>query len=236
MVLVYTYNSQVHKNKEINDLNISYYRESIHRAKELGYRVEMYSDSSLFSKEVDKLHLIKGYKTLLWDSYKFIPLSKRDDNFILIDGDVFLYKPIELDPSCDFTADCIEEGNWNLLYNNTVKQLTELGVQTIIPEWDGRFLKVVSCGVLHFKNPVFRMVYTSLWNKLYSFIEDNSPVLDLYSCTPVAAQYLLTLLAKTHNIKYELLNERLGYPGKFYVHHAGKDKFKGVGINKGSII
>ena len=122
MVIVYTFDSTVNEDKEKNTVIKNYYLESINRAKKLGYTVEMYTNCDWFTNVVDKVY-IRERRSLLWDSYKFIPLLERKDNFILLDGDVFLDDKINLSTIHDVLFDTYETGNWNLLYARSVNRL-----------------------------------------------------------------------------------------------------------------
>lgn len=224
MVIVYTLDSKVNIDKNKRSIIYQYYKESITRAKKLGYQVEIYTNDMYFQKYVDKLHFIER-DSILWDSYKFIALSKRSDNFILLDGDVFLDSKVELQKGYDVLFDTYEVGNWNLLYSKEVRKLTQLDVHTIIPEWTNTPQKVMSCGFLYFNDLNFRQIYLDRWLKLEEFITNNQTDLDTYKSTAVAAQYLLTVLVNYYNISVYYYSKDLGIPNQFYTHHAGKGKY-----------
>jgi len=234
MVIVYTFDSTVNKDEDKNIVLKNYYLESINRVKKLGYTVEMYTNCDWFTTVVDKVHIRKR-SSLLWDSYKFIPLLERKDNFILLDGDVFLDDKVNLSSIHDVLFDTYETGNWNLLYARSVNKLTELGIEKVIPEWKAIPQEVMSCGFLYFNDINFRELYADRWIKAEKFITEHKQDLDLYTCTATAAQYLLTILCNHYSKTRHHYSESLGIPNPFYTHHAGKDKYKGHsirGINK----
>lgn len=226
MVIVYTFDSTVNIDKDKNLAIKNYYLESIGRAKKVGYTVEMYTNCDWFNTVVDRVY-IRERKSLLWDSYKFIPLLERKDNFILLDGDVFLDKQINLSPIHDVIFDTYETGNWNILYSRTVNKLTELGVDKVVPEWKALPQEVMSCGLLYFNDTEFKDLYVDRWYKIEKFIEENKNEIDLYTATATAAQYLLTILSNYYSKTRHYYSESIGIPNEFYIHHAGKGKYKG---------
>ena len=236
MVLVYTFDKNVYSDLNKVEITLKFYKESIKRAKQLGYVVHIYTNEKTLEPLVDKFFLIESQFSLLWDSFKFKALEKLTDNYILVDGDVFIHKPLNRLLS-DVVVDTIEKGNWNLLYSSTVRVLTNLDVKSVIPEWDGSFQSVFSCGVLYFNDLEFKNYYLQSWYKLNEFINYNKKYLDLYEATPVAAQYLLTLLTRKHHKTFSYYSKDLGVSNEYYIHYAGKDKLKGTTIlNSKSVI
>lgn len=226
MKLIYTFDSKVNTDPSVHRILKKYYEESITRAKKLGYYTEIYSDVDWFNSVADKVNFIANANSLLWDAYKFIPLYERIDDFILLDGDIFLDRTIEIPDKADLVCDTYETKNWNLLYSKTVRKLSELGIESIIPEWDCTPRPVISCGLLYFANKEFQFLYTDKWKKVNMFVSANREHLDLYSATATSAQFLLTLLADYNNFKVVNLAQDHGVHNGYYIHHAGKNKLK----------
>lgn len=233
MVIIFTYDSKVNLDSNKKSIIFNYYLEAIGRCKRLGYTVEMYTDTVEFAEFVDVIHLRDSY-SLLWDSYKFYPLEERNDNFILLDGDVFLEKQLKLPSSYDLVFDAYESHNWNLLYSKEVKLLTNLGLQSIIPEWRHQPQDVYNCGVLYFNDREFKDLYVNRWKKINEFIQTYQNKIDLYKATAVSAQYLLTILSKYYKKSTFHYSNDLGVPNEFYTHHAGKGKYSGT-TTKGTV-
>lgn len=226
MNLIYTFNSRFAVDPYKKDKLVSFYTNSIASAKNLNYKVELYSDINWFDDLVDVKHSVNYYHSPLWDSFKFIPLQYRFDKFILTDGDVLFTNPIEINLNCDFAFDTYEQKNWSLLYKETVLTLANLGVKNYIPEWSTIPVNVMSCGLLYFNDLDFRLLYARKWRILNYFIYKNRKALDLYSCTAVAAQFLLTLLARHYNKQSYYYSSELGTPNTYYTHYAGSAKYK----------
>lgn len=224
--LIYTYNSKVNKNPYTQKVYKELYIGSIIKANELGYYTEIYSDVDWFIPYVNKWHTVVHDSSLLWDSYKFIPLSRRKDDFLLIDGDVILMSKL---PSLDKSGiyfDVYEENNWNLLYKDTVTTLSNLGIGKVIPEWSTDPIKVMNCGILKFNNINFKTLYVDRWTKYNRFITEHKNEVNIYTCTPVGAQFLLTLLVNYYNITSEKISLKLGSANPYYHHLAGKEKLR----------
>lgn len=225
MRLIYSYNSKVNTDPTVQKVYRELYSLSINKSRELGYITEIYSDVDWFSPYVNTWHRVEEDSTILWDSFKFIPLANTVEDFLLLDGDIILHNRLELDQSYDVVFDTYELNNWNLLYKETVNTLDKLGIVKVIPEWNTKPVRVFNCGILKLNNKELKNLYTLRWNDYHTFIKQHADQVDLYNATAVGAQFLLTLLVNHYNYSYINYSDVLGQPNKSYHHIAGKNKF-----------
>ena len=209
---------------------IRFYRTAIQKAKQLNYEVELYSNSEIFEKDVDILHWVDAdeFNYEFWDSFKFKVLEERYDDYLLCDGDILFHDRINIDPSADIIFDAWETFNWNDVYKEEVQKLTDLGIQSIIPEWINLTQHVMNCGILKFQNHELQKIYVDRWKKVHNFALQHKDKLNFHKCTCVAAQYLLTILSNYYNAKRVNYSTELRIANPFYVHFAGNAKYQGI--------
>ena len=233
MKLVWTYNILAkvgNKNEERKTILINYYIVSIKKAKSLGYYCIMYTDSfskKYFEKIVDEIHICDQYEnSIQWDCYKVYALEDRNDDFVLIDGDVILNDKLPKFDA-DVVFDTYEVANWKKEYEPVIKQFTELGIGDVIEEWATERKNVFSCGILYFKNDENRKLYVQQWKKYNNFLNEiiKTNDVDRDVATMVGGQYLVTLLALHHGYSYSNINSYLGENSRFYKHHCGPIKY-----------
>lgn len=226
MKLIYTYKDFIHNDVEKREIILEYYKKSISRAKSLGYEIELYTNHEVLTNLVDKVYWV-NQDYIFWDAYKFIPLEERDDDFLLIDGDVFMHKKLPELNQHDFYFDTFEIGekNYSNIYKKNVDILTELGIGDFIEEWKPDVKKITCCGILYFNDKKFQKLYLDKWKIFYKFVEENEGKVSYQHCTAIGAQYLLTLLMEYHNKSYHYFSSQLKEMNEYYIHYAGKDKF-----------
>jgi len=194
-------------------------------AKKLGYTTEIYTNSDIFDSYFDTIHKF-DYNYIFWDSYKLLPYSLRDDDYMIIDYDLFIHKNISFDKDVDFYFDTWE--SWKY-YDAPVKILTELGIGDVIPEWNSNKQKVMNTGILYFKNIDFRKLYYKRYIEFYQFCEQNLDALKTYKpfqmFGTIAAQYLLTILSTYYNIQHYNFSKIPREKNEYYHHMCGPDKF-----------
>lgn len=204
---------------------ITMHETSSKMARKLGYTTELYTNSNIFDGYFDLIHKISD-SYIFWDSYKVLPYLLRNDDYMVIDYDVFIYKKIIFDKDVDFYFDTFE--SWKY-YNEPIKILTDLGIGSVIPEWNSNKQKVMNTGILYFRNRDFRKLYYERYISFYNFCKQNIEVLKKY--TPfqmfgtIAEQYLLTILSEYYNMRHHNFSKLPRVKNNFYHHNPGKEKF-----------
>lgn len=233
MKLIWTYDGKMSKGDDTSRnkiILINYYIHSIVTAKAFGYETIIYCDSyssKYFKFIVDEMVIVESYEdSIIWDYMKVKVMEDRDDEFILIDGDVILHKQLP-EFSADIVFDTYETANWMSEYSKTSKQLEDLGVKEIIPYWDSERKAVISTGIFYL-NPIFRKEYVSEFKKCNKFINQNkyTSIFHKDNISLVGGQYLLTLFANHNKLTRFNINKNMGEIGKYYKHYFGKTKYQ----------
>ena len=242
MKLVYTfttqYTSKIYNTNNVEKLifgYINYYRESIKKSLNCGYEVDFYLSEDIIKYFIDlEINLIK-IETIdsgLFDFLKAMVLKERSDEFILIDGDVFLKDKLLLNTNidCIYETDCIisndskydditKDKTWNVFYKPYVNELTNLDIKSIIPEWSGnRFDTVHNIGILYFNNIELKNLYVDRWYKFNDFVNKN--IENKIPFTVIGAQYLLTEIINYYKFTSSKFDDNL------FSHDIGIYKFK----------
>ena len=237
--LVWSYDKNVRTDKYLGK-TIDFYKASIRKAKNLGYKTVIYTNSHIFDDLVDEVHH-RNNEYIFWDGFKFIPLLERDDDFCLIDGDLLLNKrlPIE-NMDADIIFDVTERRKYSWYYQTGVRLLDTLDIQTIIPEWTIAKVPIFNCGLLRITNKEFRELYVDRWKTLHDYCAERMDVFSnkhlnklsktrneyLGTLTTIAAQYLLTILAHQYNMSWSGIRKDEKIPVcPYYIHYVGANKF-----------
>jgi len=205
---------------------ISYYIESIKRAKKLGYYCIIYTNKECFKyfeDLVDEILLIENYESILFDGIKAHIMGLRDDEFCLIDGDLILNKKLP-DFKTDVVFDTYEIQNWEDVYQPVINQLDKLGIGNHINIWDTQKIPVINTGILFIKNIKIRKEWFTFFNIFNNFIKNlnDEHKIETHYAALVGGQYLLTLLLnKTSEVRGEFFNNN----NEFYRHYATKGKY-----------
>jgi hypothetical protein len=228
--LIWTYDGSVEKtimNETHRIVLINHYILSIMTAKKLGYNTIIYCDKNseqYFKDVIDEIvYLENNLYPKIWDYPKLYVLENRDDDFILIDGDVILNKKLPLFEE-DIVFDTHEHGNWVPDYLDIIKRMEEIGVKEIIPFWTTEKLPVINTGLLYIKNKEFKNEYIKIWKFMYDWIFSLNEEFDKTKIAMIISQYLLTILVKNNNITFKKMNKYVSEKGEYYTHYFGVHK------------
>ena len=223
--------------QEYVDIVLAWHKLSMSRGRELGYRIAVYcdfSDVSFFREYADEIHAYRNYYDMFWDSYKFIALENRTDNYILVDHDVVVKQlPFEYDE--DVIFDFADTSRYSLYRKgapeienseNILQQYFDLGIVDVIPEWTMEEIFIPCTGVLKINNPELRDLYLTRWKAIYDFTHKHN--LPFGIATSVAAEFVLGCLINYHNFSYRSLSSPQvgGSVSDWHVHYAGSKKYK----------
>ena len=221
--IIWTYNKNIHSDKNIIKNIEAYYKRSIYDAKSFGHSTELYSNDKNF-KNVPNVFNYTDKKILFWDEFKTIPLHNTKDDFLLADGDIIWHQPFNLNKNVDVLIDSYEVSNWKSLYEIDVNTLSYLGIDKVIPEWDGKKRAAFCTGILCFNNKDFQLLYLDRYFKFKSFVEQYKHMLDINKCTYIAAQYLLATIADVKGFTHYAYSKVLRENNGIYTHYAGDKK------------
>ena len=228
--IVYTYKSPQYQIYKENTNQKKWITKSIESARKLNYKIELYTNDSNFSNEldIDKVHFIDDdYE--LWDSFKIYVLENRlDSNYFLSDNDVIFKKRLPLNNSVDLYFDGTELYNWDWAYKTTMGYLKDNSVFDSVPFWKYNKLPVFNVGILKINNSKLKDDYIFYWKKLHSIVKSHFSNIDKTFVTAVITQYLLTLLSEKDNYQSIHFTRNGEWPDNndFYNHFCGYLKIK----------
>lgn len=224
MILAYSYRYFASDPPLVLDRILQWYRYSIGKAKELGYEVHMFTDKPDWF-EVDRTIVCNpDFGSLFWDNFKMIAIGTFHQDYLCIDGDVLLRRKLDI-PDADVIYDADEPGEYKRAYKELVRELTELGIKDVIPEWNPNGLTPLCCGLLRIPNKDLRYLYYNRWKKFHKFIENKSINTKWSDLTGVAAEYLLACLVDYYSLNKQPLSTELGVQNDSYRHFCGELKW-----------
>ena len=207
------------------------YRTSMYNSIKLGYECELYCDKKskkYFSDLNVKINIIEKDINGLFDNVKAYVYTKRNDDFILIDGDVFLMKRLP-----ELTGDILiekYEAIYHLLYRPTVNYLNSINVGDVIPEWVGNPNQhTINAGLLYIKNKQIKDIYSKRCFELQNFIM-NGNYDNRFEYHATCAQYLLSEIINYYNLECKDFQKN-SEPNTYY-HIAGIGKLKNLDFKK----
>jgi hypothetical protein len=154
------------------------------------------------------------------DDFKVYLLSHISDDEVLVDVDLFLYKPLYLKDGWDIWVD-FKDNSSNEWYKDYIKYCTDNGIVTILPDFIQSSMSIPNIGILKIGNPTLKKDYIKLYNKVryWLFTLDDTPDIGL---SIILGQYLLGLLLKDGKYKIFYCYGN----GNDYIHLSGPVKFK----------
>lgn len=154
------------------------------------------------------------------DDFKVYLLSHISDDEVLVDVDLFLYKPLYLKDGCDIWVD-FKDNSSNGWYKDYVKYCVDNGICNILPDFIQSSMSIPNIGILKIGNPNLKLDYIHSYNKIrdWFFTLDDEPDIGL---SIILGQYLLGLLLKDGKYKVSYCHRN----SNDYIHLSGPVKFK----------
>lgn len=156
------------------------------------------------------------------DDFKVHLLTIIDDDEVIVDTDLFLFKPLYLEPGCDAHFDFMDNSN-KIWYTENLDFFMDNGIRELIPNFNINQINVPNIGILKIPNRNLKEKYIELYYKIrkWSITRDLFPSIGI---SVILGQYLLALLINEYNINY-CSNYR-----NHYAHLSGPNKFKTSGV------
>ena len=154
------------------------------------------------------------------DDFKVYLLSHISDDEVLVDVDLFLYKPLYLKDGWDIWVD-FKDNSSNEWYRDYVKYCVDNGICNILPDFIQSSMSIPNIGILKIDNPNLKLDYIHSYNKIrdWLFTLDDEPNIGL---SIILGQYLLGLLLKDGKYKVSYCHRN----GNDYIHLSGPVKFR----------
>lgn len=208
---------------------------SIQMANELGYQTVLYGTSDAIERlgeYVSEVHNTEQLDYIFFDDLKIHILETRKDDYLIMDGDVFLHSPLIFKNTNSFLyVDTIVRAHYIGYMKDALTTFNTFDIQSIIPEWNP-FTKIsFSTGLLKIKgNNGLLKYYIESYKKLRSWFLENETELtknnsELESKKSLSShlicEHLLQRMVEYYGLQFEQL-----YNENSYYHWQGAEKFK----------
>lgn len=206
---------------------------SIQMAKDLGYETVLYGTSDAIERlgeYVDETYNTDNLEYKFFDDLKVYIWENRDDDYLILDGDVFLHSPLVFKNTNSFVwVDSIVKKQ-NGYAKDCLDILNNFKIKDMIPEWNHETTISFSTGLVRWKgNNGLLKYFIESYKKLRSWFlinekELNKLNVELTSDKSLISHYvcehLLQRIVEYYNLDFEELENR-----NSYYHWQGADKF-----------
>lgn len=209
---------------------------SIQMAKDLGYETVLYGTSDAIEKigqYVDEVYNTDDLEYKLFDDLKVHIWKSRVDDYLTMDGDVFLHSPLIFNDTTPFvTVDSLVKEKHMGYEKDCLDILNGLDINEIIPEWNTESKISFSTGLIRWKgNNGLLQYYLELYKKFRTWFLNNEGLInemnselsaDKSLISHFICEHLLQRLVEYYELTYDVLEDN---PSNSYYHWQGNDKF-----------
>jgi hypothetical protein len=231
MNLIYTFTKKLSNKENLNNI-VKVYRESYKNNLRF-HNIVLYTDreSKCLFEDCFKNIIIRDInKVFLLDDFKFTILQELTYDDLLIDGDIFLKHPLEIDNNnivCDRIVDNVIKDEFYKYYSNTIDIFLKYNINDTFDFFSKDLEYVPNIGILRFNDHKIQTEFLNYYWKLsdwysnkkiesrYKLIENDMRV------SAVFGQYFLGLYLKHKKLNISYCNEN-----NIYSHLSGDEKFK----------
>jgi hypothetical protein len=211
---------------------------SVHLAKDLGYQTVLYgtTDSIVrIGEYFDETHNTDNIEYVLFDDLKIHIWEMRTDDYATIDGDMFLYSPIEFNtnPSIFLSFEQLIKNDIPNSVTDSLKLLNQFDITTLIPEWDISSKNSISTNLIRWKgNNGLLKYYIECYKNLRKLFLDNEDIVKKHNSelvnnksliSHILCEHLLERLVIYYNLSYDEIKTN---PKNSYSHWQGSEKFE----------
>lgn len=207
---------------------------SIQMAKDLGYETILYGTTNVIEKlgkYVDEFIITDNVDYILYDDLKVYIWENRTDDYLILDGDVFLHSPLVFDNSAIVCMDMIIKKQKIGYAKDCLDILNNFDIFKEIPEWDTQTGISFSTGLVKWKgNNGLLKYYIETYKKLKNWflsnevmlnnlnkeLDSNKSLISHYLC-----EHLLQRIVNYYGLKFDALDNE-----NSYFHWQGRDKFE----------
>lgn len=206
---------------------------SIQMGKDLSYETVLYGTSDAIGKlgeYVDETHTIDDLDYTFFDDLKLHILSTRTDDYIILDGDVFLHERLKINTESILSIDTIILEQKEGYAKDCLDILNEFELNKIINEWNPVLKSSFSTGIFYWKGQHELLQYfLDSYNKLRKWYLENENILthrniEFHSNKSLSShfifEHLLYKIVQYHELKFNELDK-----SNSYYHWQGQDKF-----------
>lgn len=220
MVLCFCFTIKILDNQGYLNNYVEMIEKAIECAKQ-HHKVKFYTDEEtvgLLSIKDVEIHIIDTKDFYFVDDFKVHLLNIIEDNEVIIDTDLFLFAPLNLEGEYDLYVD-FKDSSSKYWYTEYLNWFTSNGVKELFPDFNDEAITVPNIGVLKFKNKKLQKSYTETYAMLRSWVLSKDKNIDR-GVSIILGQYLLGILMSSCSVKYCYKNKNN------YAHLSGPIKFE----------
>lgn len=211
---------------------------SVHLAKDLGYETVLYGTTDAIvriGEYFDETYNTDDIEYILFDDLKIHIWETRTDDYATIDGDMFLYSPIEFNTNSNIflSFDELIKGDVSKTVSDSLKLLNEFDIVNLIPEWNTDSKKSISTNLIRWKgNNGLLNYYIDSYRTLRKLFLDNEDIVKKRNSelannksliSHILCEHLLERLVSYYNLSYDEIRAN---PKNSYSHWQGSEKFE----------
>lgn len=206
---------------------------SIQMGKDLGYETVLYGTSDVINElgeYVDEINNIDALDYKFFDDLKLHILSTRIDDYIILDGDVFLHERLKINKQNILSIDTIISEQTSGYAKDCLQILNEFKLNTIITEWNPNSKTSFSTGVFYWKaeDKLLRYFLNSYIKLRTWYLENENTLInrsiEFSSSKSLSShfifEHLLHRIVDYHKLEFDDLSK-----SNSYYHWQGQDKF-----------
>jgi len=211
---------------------------SVHLAKDLGYETVLYgtTDSIVrIGEYFDEIHNTDNIEYILFDDLKIHIWETRTDDYATIDGDMFLYSPIQFNtnPTTFLSFEQLIKNDIPNSVTDSLKLLNQFDITTLIPEWDISSKNSISTNLIRWKVIIGLLIYyIECYKNLRKLFLDNEDTVKKHNSelvnnksliSHILCEHLLERLVSYYNLSYDEIKINAK---NSYSHWQGSEKFE----------
>jgi hypothetical protein len=210
---------------------------SIQMAKDLGYETVLYGTSDaidILGEYVDETYNTDKLDYKFFDDLKIYIWETRVDDYVVLDGDVFLHSPLMFkNPNSFIWIDSIVQRQKNGYAKDCLDILNSYNISSKIPEWNSETRISFSTGLVRWKGRNgLQQYYIDSYKKLRNWFLKNEKMLvalneelssDRSLISHYVCEHLLQRIVEYYGLEFEELENE-----NSYYHWQGGDKFNNI--------
>lgn len=185
------------------------------------HEVKFYTDEET-SRHVTTIgietYLVDTSSFYFVDDFKIYLLDVIGDDEVIVDTDLFLLAPLNLEGDYDLYVD-FKDNSSKYWYTEYLDWFTSNGVRELFPNFNSEIITVPNIGLLKFKNKELQKSYIEMYYILRSWVLSKDRNIDR-GVSIILGQYLLGILMTGYSVKYCYKNKNN------YAHLSGPVKFE----------
>jgi hypothetical protein len=225
MTISFCFTIKILNNKRHLNVYIEMIKRAIECAKQY-HKVKFYTDEetiNLISLTDIEVQMIDTSEFYFVDDFKVYLLDIIKNDEVIIDTDLFLFAPLNLDGEYDLYVD-FKDNSGEYWYTKSLNWFIDNGIKELIPNFNDKIISVPNIGILKFKNKELQKKYTKMYHIIRNWVLSKDKNIDK-GISIILGQYLLGILMVDYNIKYCYKKKN------HYLHLSGPIKFEKNIIN-----